>query len=255
MPATSPAAPHRPLVVLLLLLLVSLLAVAGSRPTHAADVTTIDFGGSFTVTQGDGADCSFSAAPFTSGTLALAVLTDQEYGRVDMTGGGAGERRGLVCGDWVGDMVWSTNYVIEAEGPVVIDGPTFNWTGTIRGNGVHEWTNCMVDGQPVMCPEGSEGPYEFPVVMTGLLTCSGESVGRLTFPTLSTTSGDWGAQVDWPDGWSLARTGARSPSTARRCCTVVPCRPRMGIGWQQRPRRASAWSASGKSYPSDGPSE
>ena len=201
----------RPFVRLLfvpffLMLAVTLAASAASAQT----AEFITFEGAFSVTQGDFGACSFSDSPFTLGDVEFAVLIDQEFGRVDMSGGGEGLREGLRCNDQTGDLQWAVDYMIEAEGPVAVGGASFSWEGTVQGAGWSQWVNCQENGQPVQCPAGSQGSFSYPVVVSGSLTCEVEALGEIRFPTLANTSGEWGASVALPDGWSLTRLGGEA---------------------------------------------
>ena len=115
-------------------------------------------------------------------------------------------REDLPCDGKVGDLVWSTDYTVEAEGPVVIGGSAFSWSGTVRGAGAYQWVDCQEDGRPVSCPPAGSGAYAYAVQVTGRLDCSQGVIGEIVVKNTGLdTAGEWNAAVKLPEGWSLAK--------------------------------------------------
>ena len=159
------------------------------------------YSGDFELKQQDiPANCRFSAAPLTRGTLDLSVDWDSSTGRVLMEGEGFGTRRNLKCGDFSASYTWSANYTIDAQGDFEYIAGKFSWTGVLEGAGTTTYFDCEQDGEPASCPAdvaGAFGPY--PVVVDGTLTCKQDQldllmgdiiVGDIALPT----GGTWKAE-------------------------------------------------------------
>lgn len=181
-----------------LLALASLIVTAmfAPRPAAAAESSgrsLIIYRGEFDLFQADGPNCNYSAAPFTTGTYELGYDWDASNGRIIMEGSGQAYRYDLRCDDFTADMFWTQTYDVEASGDVDYGSGTFSWQGTLKGFGSSEYLNCEQDGEPAPCPPPNEGPYQFPVLVSGQLNCAAESGGgsievlNIGLPT----SGSW----------------------------------------------------------------
>ncbi|MGE0601827.1 MAG: hypothetical protein AB7J35_20505 [Dehalococcoidia bacterium] len=146
--------------------------------------------GTFTLTQSD-SGCSFSASPFTSGSVSMNI--DAATGAVSgtMNGGGSGSRN-LNCQGSTGTLTWSQGYTITFGGTISASG-ALSVSGTIAGSGSSVWSNCKDGGQPVSCPANGGGGYSFPVVISGAAPKGGGSGGIQVLQIGLATSGSWNA--------------------------------------------------------------
>jgi hypothetical protein len=132
--------------------------------------------GSFSITQNDGPDCSFSPSPRTRGPIRLAV--DGEQGRVtaSLTADERGSRPNLGCSLGTANMSWTQNYTISAsqslsKAELERGGPiTLRMSGTMSGAGSYSFSNCRSSsGASATCPGGKRDTYNYPVEITGTL--------------------------------------------------------------------------------------
>ncbi|MGE3073834.1 MAG: hypothetical protein AB7N24_07055 [Dehalococcoidia bacterium] len=146
--------------------------------------------GTFTLTQSD-SGCSFSASPFTSGSVTMNInpATGEVSGSMD---GGGGGSRNLNCQGSTGTLTWSQGYTITFSGTISGAG-ALSVSGTISGSGSSTWSNCKDGGQSVGCPANGGGGYSFPVVITGNAPKSGGSGGIQVLQIGLATSGSWNA--------------------------------------------------------------
>jgi hypothetical protein len=169
--------------------------VAGQPATQrpAIPAEPISYNGTFTLVQSDGANCTFADAPLTTGTFALTSDWLAGTASGSLSGGGSGVRRGLRCGDVTGDMHWQQSYTASFSGSAAGASGRVDLTGSLSGSNNVSWQNCAENGEPIDCPDGYSGPYNFPITLEGTINLvGGTGAGTwLVHPIALPTSGDW----------------------------------------------------------------
>ncbi len=166
-----------------------------AKKTQDADANAIfTMNGTFGLRQSD-SGCTFSIAPYTSGTFKITV----DFGKGTVTGsldgGGGGTRGGLSCGSETGDLVWSQSYTGTFGGTVDATSGAISASGTVTGRDSYSIRNCKRDGESVQCDPGGGKGYQYPFTLSGTANKTTRSskgtwiVQNVGLPT----SGDWQA--------------------------------------------------------------
>lgn len=178
------------------LCITSMSVITVGSDSSLAQVDSIAYTGTMDLTQRDGANCNFSASPYTTGNITINVNWDSGSVEGTVTAGGNGLRNNLRCGSDIGDMVWSQTYGITFSGTVDPASGQLTLSGVLSGSGSHRWEDCMSDGETSLCPAGSSGSYTFPVELSGSIDpLSGSGNGGIQVNDIGlTTFGNWEVQ-------------------------------------------------------------
>ena len=166
-----------------------------AKQTQEANANAIfTMNGTFGLRQSD-SGCTFSIAPYTSGTFKITV----DFGKGTVTGsldgGGGGTRGGLSCGAESGDQGWSQSYTGTFGGAVDATSGAISASGTVTGRDSYSLRNCKRDGESVECSPGGGKGYQYPFTLTGTANkTTRSSKGTWIVQNVGlATSGDWQA--------------------------------------------------------------
>ena len=169
----------------------ALQAQANTATAQANGVFTLN--GTFSLVQTD-SGCTFSDAPFTSGTIVMTVDFIKGTATATFTGGGGGTRS-LSCQQDTGTMHWQQTYSVSVSGSIDPNSGALNLPGTINGNNNVSWSNCTHQGNTSDCPTAYAHGYTLKAQLSGTVdktAHTGKGSWVVTEPGLA-TSGDWSA--------------------------------------------------------------
>lgn len=167
---------------------------SAAPPTTAPQATTAaprtrTVRGQHVLTQADGGDCAFSAAPRITGTIELTVAPDGTV-RGTMAARGSG-RRGVTCGEDGATLNWSQEYSASFSGTV--RGGRLTASGTLDSVDRSTYEGCTFAGTPAECPTYRQGSYSYTLDLTGSVDpATGAGSGDFTVNGVNLpTGGTW----------------------------------------------------------------
>jgi hypothetical protein len=130
--------------------------------------------GSFVMTQADGADCTFSPSPKTSGSLKLAFDNEHNTVTASLKANERGSRPNLACSLGTANMSWTQSYGATATQSFTAEQfqaggkLPLRLSGTMSGSGGYSFSNCRASGgQSANCPGGKNDGYSYPIELVG----------------------------------------------------------------------------------------